>query len=671
MSKLGLKMILKGARSIAASFALAGVLQIVPGSAAPAAAEESIESRPNVEAQNCEVAATSSDSETVLSLGAMRPSPALLDLAKQSNELRRWVLEAVLESEISVTTTQREDLIRRLVGTGDAIAVLPAENQSARVLTHVSTSLDRLAPDYSKLVNGKPLARTMAGWLNQAIAAALQFEDRKRAARARLLLADLYEDAGQWEDALQIDRRALLDASHANDLRSLYQAQWRIGRIRREMNEPIEALDAYRAAVDVLERMRSQLVSESREREYAFRQEVAPVYLGLVDQLLRTPVADPGDRVAAHLRQAALAEARDTIERFKIAELREYFRDECLDAHSTVVPEAVPGTAVIYPILLPDRVELIVGVNGRLSSHVAAIDGPSFEREIKAFRNNLEDRVTRRYRRQSERFYDLLIRPIESRLSEDIETLVFVPSGGLLSIPLAALRDRETKRYLIERFAIAITPGLRLTDPRRLDRKVSKLLVGALTEAVQGYAALPGVAEEIAIISETFSTRLLIDKQFRTENFVDVFEAAPFDIVHIASHGVFSPQASESFVLTYDGRLSLDRLSRMIQQTRFREDHPLEMLILSACETAAGDDRSALGLAGMAVQSGARSVLASLWSVNDDATALLIADFYRNLGKGEMSRAGALQQAQIKLLRERGTAHPALWAPFVFIGNWQ
>jgi CHAT domain-containing protein len=143
----------------------------------------------------------------------------------------------------------------------------------------------------------------------------------------------------------------------------------------------------------------------------------------------------------------------------------------------------------------------------------------------------------------------------------------------------------------------------------------------------------------------------------------------PFSIVHIASHAQFRGNIEETFLLTFDDKLTLDRLEEMIGLFRFREE-PLELLTLSACQTAAGDDRAALGLAGIAIKAGARSALATLWYINDQSSSDLVSEFYRQLQDPSISRAAALQRAQLQLLNVPGYEHPGYWAPFLLINNW-
>ncbi|HUR59944.1 MAG TPA: CHAT domain-containing protein, partial [Opitutaceae bacterium] len=110
-------------------------------------------------------------------------------------------------------------------------------------------------------------------------------------------------------------------------------------------------------------------------------------------------------------------------------------------------------------------------------------------------------------------------------------------------------------------------------------------------------------------------------------------------------------------------------LRRAIAAGKLREE-PLELLVLSACHTASGDERAALGLAGVALASGARSALASLWAVSDESTAFLMTRFYEYLARDGMTKAAALRQAQLDLSREDRFSHPAYWAAFLLIGNW-
>lgn len=245
--------------------------------------------------------------------------------------------------------------------------------------------------------------------------------------------------------------------------------------------------------------------------------------------------------------------------------------------------------------------------------------------------------------------------------------MVFVPDGPLGTVPMAALHDGH--QFLISRYQIAVTPSLSLTDPRPIKQEGARLLSMGMTQAVQGFPGLPYVGDELRDIGQLFPGPVLLNGDFRLANMEMELKNEPFSMVHIASHGQFDGNVSESFLLAYDERFSMDRLSEYVGLFRFR-DEPLDLLVLSACETAAGDDRAALGLAGVAVRAGARSALATLWNVNDPASYELIVEFYRQLRSPHVSRAAALQAAQLKLVGDMRYEHPCYWAPFLLINNW-
>jgi CHAT domain-containing protein len=247
---------------------------------------------------------------------------------------------------------------------------------------------------------------------------------------------------------------------------------------------------------------------------------------------------------------------------------------------------------------------------------------------------------------------------------------VFVPDGPLRTIPFSALQDGNTGKFLVETYSIAIVPSLTLTDPRPLPRGGIQMLAAGISESVDGFPPLEFVEAEIAALREEYPGRTLLNEQFEVGRFESEVESRPFGIVHIASHAEFADDPSQSFLLAYDGKISMNRLARMVSTTRFRTTQPLELLTLSACETAAGNDRAALGLAGIALRAGARSALATLWSVNDQSSTALVTGFYRELADPEVSRAEALRRAQLALLELRGSRHPAFWSAFVLISSW-
>jgi CHAT domain-containing protein len=264
--------------------------------------------------------------------------------------------------------------------------------------------------------------------------------------------------------------------------------------------------------------------------------------------------------------------------------------------------------------------------------------------------------------------YDQIIRPMEQVLAAHyIDTLVIVPDYTLRTVPFAALHDG--KGFLMDRYATAIAPSLHLTDPRPLNTAPGTALVLGVSKSVQGYVELPNVEREVAAVHDIEGGQELLNDSFSRARFKAELRRVPYNIVHIASHGQFGSDPSQTFVLAYDGQLTMDDLEAGIKFGEHREK-ALELLILSACETASGDDRAALGLAGVALKSGARSALATLWYISDQASGELVVNFHRGVQSGKLSKAHALQDAQRALAADPRYAHPAYWAPFLLIGNW-
>jgi CHAT domain-containing protein len=368
-----------------------------------------------------------------------------------------------------------------------------------------------------------------------------------------------------------------------------------------------------------------------------------------------------------------LLEARDTVELLKAAELRDYFRDECvadLEARTVSVESVSSDAAIIYPVFFPDRLELLVSTTSGLDRYTVPVGEARLNDTIRQFRYALQQPASEGYLEPAQRLYQWLIAPYDGYLKDaGITTLVFVPGGELRSVPMAALHDGRD--FLIRKYALAVTPILALTDPQPLDRQDPRLLLAGISESVGGAAPLPYVPGELNAIQELFGGRVLLDDGFTTNSFIRGMEDRELDIVHIASHGVFTGDPDKSFLLTHDGRISMNELSSYIGRTKFRET-PLELLVLSACETAIGDDRAALGLAGVAINAGARSALGSLWAISDPATARLIESFYGELQDPTLSRAEALRKAQLGMLDsgDAGFQHPYYWSAFLLISNW-
>ncbi len=554
----------------------------------------------------------------------------------------------------------REELLRAVA----ELTPLPPSHEQAYALVSAGRLLANGATRGS--TSGDDLLRANRAFQAGA-ASAEAIDDRRALSYALGYQSDLYEQSGRTEDALLLARQATFAAQRANAPEILYRCQWAVGRLLAAQGDVVAAIESYERAVYTLNTVRPDLVGGYRAGQASFREEVGPLFLELADLELQQAVVktEPAEREASLLR------VRETVETLKGVELADYFQDDCvaaLKSRTVGIDKLADRTAAIYPIIFDDRIELLVSLPSGTKLYTTHVTSDEVEKVVKGFRGALERRITHQYRRPSRQVYDWLIRPIAADLTaEQVDTLVIVPDGVLRLIPMAALHDGE--RYLIEQYAVATSPGLTLTDPTPIERKNIRVLMSGLTESVQGFPALPNVQGELTSISAMYPGTVLENKTFLAKNVQSELQETSYSVVHLATHGEFSRKAGESYVLTYDGRLDMNDLEQYMSMTTFREQ-PIELLTLSACQTAAGDDRAALGLAGIAVKAGARSALATLWFINDQASAVLVTEFYAQLQDPKLSKVKALQQAQVKLLSDRRYRHPIYWSPFLLIGNW-
>ncbi len=511
--------------------------------------------------------------------------------------------------------------------------------------------------------------------LNQAIKAftdaetlAKTLEDDAALSYARGSQGRLYETRGRYAEALTFTREAVFAAQKAQVPESLYRWEWQAGRLLKREGDIDGAISSYRLAVHSLQAIRQDLALGCNKGTcLSFRDAVGPVFFELADLLLQRAArqADPDEKARD------LMEARATVEKIKAAELQDYFQDECVTALKTketsLDQAARSHTAVIYPILLPERTELLVSMPDGMKQFTRPIGSEELTLQVRLLRQKLEQPLSR-YERYAEKLYDWLIRPLESELTgQEIDTLVFVPDGPLRTIPMTALRDGA--QFLVEKYAVVTTPGLTLTDPRPLRRDNVQMLLNGITEPVQGFDPLPNVSYELKTVKTMYDSQVLQDAEFTRSRIEKELNTVPYTIVHIASHGQFDRDPKKTFLLTHDDKLTMDNLEKLIRLSEFRED-PVELLTLSACQTAVGDDRAALGLAGVAVKAGARTALATLWFIDDETTSRLVSEFYSQLKNPDLTKAKALQTAQVTLMNIPRFSHPAYWAPFLLIGNW-
>jgi CHAT domain-containing protein len=419
--------------------------------------------------------------------------------------------------------------------------------------------------------------------------------------------------------------------------------------------------------VKTLKSLRNDLVSINPENQFTFRESTEPVYREYVSLLLQR-------ENNAEISSKNLELARETIDSLQLAELENFFRVVCLDAKPVVIDQVTdqkdPTAAVIYPILLEDRFEIIIKLPQQkyLRHYTTPIED---KKEVERIINELAQSLTQVNNPESlklaQDLYNWLLRPAEKDLAQSqVKTLVFVLDSALRNIPMSVLHNGQ--QYLIEQYSIALTPSLQLVDPQPLRQKKLTALIAGVSKARDGFSELPHVPQELQQIkSQVPSSIELLNEIFTTNKFKNTLNSAPFSVIHLATHGNFSSQAEETFIKTWDSHLNIDQLNNLL---RSQNSEPIELLVLSACETLTGDKRAALGIAGVAVKAGTRSTLATLWAINDKGTAVLMNKFYAALKDTTMTKANALRQAQLTLLNDPLYKKPSSWAAYVLLGNW-
>lgn len=537
--------------------------------------------------------------------------------------------------------------------------------------------------------------------------------------------AQLYEDRGRLSDSLAISQQAIdiaLAQEHGTVADLLINLEWRQGRLFKTQNKNQQALAAFQRALQQIELVRQDIPVVYEDGRSSFRTMLEPIYLSFVDLQLKQLDKETVNPLSPRLRNVI-----DTMELIKQTELQDFLGDRC--AVETVqggsTNQIPSGTAVLYPILLADRMELLLRTSSGISRHTMAVSTASLTPVATSFAASLRA-GTPDYLKSGQQLYDWLLRPFEEAVSaQKIDAMVIVPDGILRLVPMAALHDG--KQFAIEKYAISMATGMSVTNTAiTANRKIVPLLAGvsepglvvdklgpllaaqilkpaestnrglAVTRSLRSIKpdsadtatagddqtrtqrkidrlrarlALPGVKEEIKSLGQILGGTSLLDGDFTVEHFRQDAESGEYRIVHMASHGVFGGTPETSFIMAHDDVISMNGLQSLLKAEKFQKN-PIELLTLSACQTAEGNDRAPLGIAGAAVKARAKSVLGTLWPVEDNAARTIMEVFYTGLSSGKLSKTESLRQAQVQLLQQPESEHPFFWAPFVLIGNW-
>jgi CHAT domain-containing protein len=524
--------------------------------------------------------------------------------------------------------------------------------------------------------------------------------------------AQLYESQGRLADAEEINHDAIDAASglaQGQAALRLVRLEWRAGRLAQRRGASSLAIAHYMRAAQRLETIHQDLPIEDARGRSTFQTLQRPVIAGLTDLLLQDV-----DGLTTEAQQARLASALRLTEQAHQAELQDYLGDRC--SVESVRPGAIgalaPGVALVYPIILKDRLEVIVRTHDVLLHHAAPVSASALAAEIQMLRSALLDVGSSDYLPPAQQLHAWLIAPFAAALAQaGVQALVIVPDGFLRLVPFAALHDGQ--QFLAQHYWISTVTGISMTEsagPRRkraqslfvglsipgpvVDRLLASGFQGADatsgsedqralqdsgTEAapaasfatreltLRSQLALPGVQTEIQDLAPLTRSVWLLNDQFTVGRFEHEVQSGKYTVVHIASHSFFGGNAGESFLLAYDNVIRIDQLQQLIAANDSAQAG-IDLLTLSACDTATGDERAPLGFAGAAIKARARSVLGSLWPVSDTATQQFMELFYEGLA--HRGKSQAFTEAQRALMNSTRFSHPYYWAPFILTGDW-
>lgn len=353
-------------------------------------------------------------------------------------------------------------------------------------------------------------------------------------------------------------------------------------------------------------------------------------------------------------------------------------------------------SAVIYAVTEPDGVKLVLFTAvAEPVTKVIPVNRDQLLQVTNELRVQLTDAFRRRgngYLKPAQQLYQWLIAPIASELeAAEINTLLFSMDAGLRTIPMPVLHDGQ--QFLIENYSLSMIPTFSLMNSNYQPMTNPQILAMGASEFAE-LNPLPAVPVELSTIAQQVgSGQVFLNQEFTLENLIQERQRYPYEIIHLGTHADFkSGGPSNSYVQLWNDKLTLDQMQQMNW-----DNPPVELLVLSACRTAVGDNQAELGFAGLAVASGVKSALGSVWQVSDQGTLALMTEFYNQLGQTQI-KAEALREAQLSMLRGnvvieegqlRGSgtqsgvslppqlaelgqvdlSHPYYWSGFMMIGS--
>lgn len=575
-----------------------------------------------------------------------------LSTSKTLQPTNKYLIQPFLAQLLAAQFTQLpaiESVYARLNLANSLIQISQIENLAPALLLKEKRPLDI----------GLKLAQT-------AWQVAQRLDNRRAESYALGTISKIYFKLNQATRGRQYLEKALASAQSVQAWDIAYQWQQLLGQMYKLSGDLDKATEAYAAAISSLDQVRGNILSVNLDTQFSFKEKVEPVYREYMELIL--------SNVSPDLEQVIKLN-----EQMQLAELENFL--ECGKLNSISLTELQNSTATpatVYLIDLGQQVEVIVR-SSQQPLHRHSLATNLVRKDVNAILDIIQDErfnenPPSEFLIYSQALYSQLITPIKKYLPPS-GTLLFVLDRYFQNLPVAILHDGDN--YLLKNYSISIALSSQIYKPKAMKLQQVEALIAGISKkspsfnspnALKNLTSLPEVETEIADIKKNIkSTVELLNDEFTSQRFEQEIGKNTFPIVHITTHGQFSSAPEQTVLLAWDKAIDVRQLNFLLKNRG--SQGAIELLVLSACQTAKGDRRSALGIAGVATQAGAQSTLATLWLVNAESTAQLMGEFYQGLNNG-MSKAEALRQAQLKLLSHPKFQHPYYWSGFILVGTW-
>lgn len=485
-------------------------------------------------------------------------------------------------------------------------------------------------------------------FVSMAIAEAERIDDKRALSFAYGVAAELKALQSAPSSAVKADySRALAIAQSIQASDAAYEWAYKLALLEEETGSRSAAEQYYKSSIAALSEVREDLISVGTELRFDFGEKIEPVY----QDYMRFLVLD-GDK---------LAQAVAIHDSLQLAQLENFLRCGRLSSAS----ESSGDQVSVHVINLKDTVEVII-------INQVGIYGYSLPREavLRAARNlvlNIQspsfvETPEAKFLPYSQFLYDQLLKPaIADGLISSSDSLRFILDAPFRAIPMGLLHNGQ--QYLAATHALSTSLQLRIPDrqPVRNQALFAGISQQAPSFVTSRLPPLPETEYEAESIKGYVRSKVLLNDEFTVDRLKQALSQDDYQIVHVSTHGQFSSAPEQTYLAAWDNLIDFREL-----EVLFRGAGSIDLLVLSACQSAVEDGRSTLGLAGIAVRSSARSAIASLWLVDSVGSSVLIDRFYQAKSQG-LSTPDSLQRAQTELIGSSTFSHPFYWAPFIFV----